>query len=433
MQVEPAKRNIIAKLATMFFFMLIFSILFSTAAYSSTNKQQQLDELNQQIQNNQQKINKNDLTKSQLDKEIKQADSNMYTIQTRLNKVLAQLNDAKTKTDATQAKLNILQAELQQKQQEHATALKKLGRLTVILDKRANNFYRSSGVSYLEVILSAKSFSDLLHQVYYLSRIINQDAKLVKQIKRTKAVIEAAKAAIEKNKTATEQKKTILLSEENKIASLTADLQRQKDSLAKELNSKKSLIASISSQNKQLAAALSNEKGDAAYLAQQIRDESRVNSPGNNTYGTTPGVPSISGFIWPCGSRGLIHSGGEWGNHRPTHYHAGIDIGVPSGTAVLAAKAGVASTNLAPDPGGYGYYIDINHGGGWVTRYAHLRKILVSNGEVVARGQQVAVSGGGAGDPGAGSSRGAHLHFELRDDGGGYGFSGSVNPLNYLP
>ena len=216
------------------------------------------------------------------------------------------------------------------------------------------------------------------------------------------------------------------------ISSLTVDLQKQKDSLAEQLHSKENLIASIGSQNKQLAAELNNEKGNATDLARQIKEESRVISPEGGAFRPIPGVPSISGFIWPCGGRGLIHSGGEWGNHRPTHYHAGIDIGVRSGTPVLAAKAGVASTGLAPDPGGYGNYIDINHGGGWVTRYAHLRKIFVTSGQV-SRGQRVAESGGGAGDPGAGDSRGAHLHFELRDDGGGYGFSGTVNPLKYLP
>ncbi|HEX21735.1 MAG TPA: hypothetical protein ENH19_03695, partial [Actinobacteria bacterium] len=235
MQAESTKLNFFAKSVIMLVFILVFSIIYSTTAYSSTNKQQQLNTLNQQINNKKQKINKNNLTKSQLDADIKQADSNMYAIQTRLDKVRTQLSAAKTKTSVTQAKLNMLQIELEQKQQEHANALKKLKQLSVVLDKRANNFYRSSGIPYIEVILSAKSFSDLLHQVYYLSRIINQDAKLVKQIKDTKAVIEAAKAAIEKNKTATEQKQVILLSEENRIASLTVDLQKQKDSLAEQL------------------------------------------------------------------------------------------------------------------------------------------------------------------------------------------------------
>ena len=125
----------------------------------------------------------------------------------------------------------------------------------------------------------------------------------------------------------------------------------------------------------------------------------------------------------------MIYPGGEWGNNRGSHIHAGIDISVSSGTPVLAVKSGTVSVGY--DPSGYGNYIDVSHGGGWVTRYAHLRRVIVTGG-AVAQGQQIADSGGGAGDPGAGSSSTAHLHFELRNDGGGYGFSGTVNPLNYL-
>lgn len=424
MQVELRKLKFIAKLANVFIFILIFSIPFSTIAHSSTNTQQRLDTLNQQIDSNKQKVKSNNLTKSQLDASIKQLDSKMYGIKTRLDALQTQLGGVRDKVSATRAELDKLQAELARKQIELKAALKELKRLSAILDKRASNYYKSGRVSYLEVILSAKSFSDLIHQVDYLSTVVDQDAKFVREIKDTRATIEAAKATIEKNKTVTEQKHAALVAEEESIASLTADQQKQKDSMDEQVKSKQDLIAKVSSENKQLAADLNNEEGSAASLTQQM------NSSPSGTFRPVVGVPSISGFIWPCGGRGLIYPGGEWGNDRGSHIHAGIDISVGSGTPVLAVKAGTVSVGY--DPSGYGNYIDVNHGGGWVTRYAHLRRVIVSGG-YVAQGQQIADSGGNAGDPGAGSSRGAHLHFELRNDGGGYGYSGTVNPLSYLP
>lgn len=415
MQVELRKSKFIVRFTSVMLFSLVFSTPFSTPAHSSTN-QQQLDALKQEIDSNRQKIKANDMTKSQLDATIKQLDGKMYVIQTRLGALRTQLGAAKAKVSATRVELDRLQAELDRKENELEAALKELERLSVILNTRASNYYKSGGVSYLEVILSAKSFSDLVHQMGYFSTIVDQDAAFVRQIKRTKTTIESAKATIENDKTATEQKHASLLAEEDRIASLAADQQRQEDSMAAQLSSKQSLMASVSSQNTQLAADLRSKESSAANLTQPTNGSSS-----GGTFRPAAGVPSIGGFTWPCGSRGLIYPGGEWGNNRGSHLHAGIDISVSSGTAVLAVRAGVVSVGY--DPGGYGNYIDVNHGGGWVTRYAHLRRVIVAGG-AVAQGQQIAESGS-AGTP--------HLHFEFRTDGGGYGFSGTVNPLNYLP
>lgn len=425
MQVELLSRNFFLKLASLLVVILTFSAPFSTVAYSATS-QQQLDSINQQINNNRQKMKSNNLTKSQLNSDIKTLDSNMYAIQTRIDQLQNQLKGTKAKMSSTQAELDRLQTELNRKQKELDTALKEMKRLSVILNKRASNFYKSGSVSYLEVILSAKSFTDLLHQVDYLSRIVNQDASLVKQIKDTKATIVLAKTAIEKNKATTEQKQSVLMTEENHISSLSSDQQMQKDSLTAQLGKEQGLIASIIGQNKQLADDLSNKENDAAALSQQINSIG-MGSPGNGSYTPVVGIPSMSGFIWPVNPHPIVSG---WRTpSRPNH--AGIDIGIPVGTPIVAVKAGSVSVRL--NPGGYGLYIDVDHGGGWVTRYAHLSKIVVGGG-AVAQGQLIAYSGGDPSDqPNAGDATGPHLHFEIRIDGGGFYAPGTVNPLNYLP
>ena len=96
------------------------------------------------------------------------------------------------------------------------------------------------------------------------------------------------------------------------------------------------------------------------------------------------------------------------------HFHTGLDIAVPSGTAVRAAAAGVvvlATTNLGADgrPAGYGTYVLVAHGGGLYTLYAHLSALAVSPGESVAAGQVLGLSGS------TGNSTGPHLHFEVRE------------------
>jgi murein DD-endopeptidase MepM/ murein hydrolase activator NlpD len=98
--------------------------------------------------------------------------------------------------------------------------------------------------------------------------------------------------------------------------------------------------------------------------------------------------------------------------------HEGIDLAAPPGTPILAAASGIVS--YADEGGSYGMLVEITHGGGYVTRYAHNASILVQPGETVRRGDTIALLGS------TGRSTGPHLHFEVLRDGN------PVDPLQYL-
>ena len=93
--------------------------------------------------------------------------------------------------------------------------------------------------------------------------------------------------------------------------------------------------------------------------------------------------------------------------------HSGIDIPGPLRSPVLAAAGGVV--HFAGRAGGYGNMIEVDHGGGLVTRYAHLSRFLVESGARVERGQEIAMMGS------TGRSTGSHLHFEVRLNGAATG------------
>ena len=113
-----------------------------------------------------------------------------------------------------------------------------------------------------------------------------------------------------------------------------------------------------------------------------------------------------TGVIRPVKS-GWVSSnfGQRWGRS-----HQGIDIAVSTGTDVLAAECGTVCY-VSENAGGYGKYIEIDHGKGVKTAYAHLSKILVSKGETVSAGNKIALSGN------TGNSTGPHLHFEIINNG----------------
>ncbi|WP_404403810.1 peptidoglycan DD-metalloendopeptidase family protein [Pelagibacterium halotolerans] len=99
-------------------------------------------------------------------------------------------------------------------------------------------------------------------------------------------------------------------------------------------------------------------------------------------------------------------------------FHAGIDFRAATGTPVLAAASGTVIH--AGRNGGYGNMVEVDHGNGIVTRYAHLSAITVSNGQTVTAGQRVGKAGS------TGRSTGPHLHFEVRRNGN------AVDPSRFL-
>ena len=92
-----------------------------------------------------------------------------------------------------------------------------------------------------------------------------------------------------------------------------------------------------------------------------------------------------------------------------TSFHTGVDLIAPPGTAVVAAAGGVVATVAYVAE--YGNIVEVDHDNGLTSRYAHLAKSLVRVGDVVMKGQNLALVGS------TGRTTGPHLHFEVREKG----------------
>lgn len=123
-----------------------------------------------------------------------------------------------------------------------------------------------------------------------------------------------------------------------------------------------------------------------------------------------------NGYIWPA--QGVLTSGYGW---RWGRMHKGIDVAAPVGTPIYAAASGVVERS-GWNSGGYGNLVDIRHPDGSLTRYAHNSRLLVSAGQQVRQGEQIAEMGS------TGYSTGPHVHFEIHLPD-----QGATNPMAYLP
>ncbi|NYT79673.1 M23 family metallopeptidase [Alcaligenaceae bacterium] len=133
--------------------------------------------------------------------------------------------------------------------------------------------------------------------------------------------------------------------------------------------------------------------------------------------GAEAGLPDIMPVDYP-----YLSSSFGWRRHPISGrhiMHEGLDFAAPRGTPIHAASGGVVTE--ARYVSGYGKLVEINHGNGVVTRYAHASSVNVKQGDLVEKGQMIARVGS------TGRSTGPHLHFEVRMAGH------PLDPTLFLP
>jgi murein DD-endopeptidase MepM/ murein hydrolase activator NlpD len=140
--------------------------------------------------------------------------------------------------------------------------------------------------------------------------------------------------------------------------------------------------------------------------------------------GTLPVAPAIRAYprsatprfaagdqpphYWPLDDTGFL-TRGQVGDSAGDQAHPGIDIAVPTGSVVRAAGGGtVSQTGQDPE---YGWFVLLQHVGGYQSMYGHLSRRLVAQGDTVGAGQVIGLSGN------TGRSSAPHLHFEIRRQG----------------
>lgn len=121
---------------------------------------------------------------------------------------------------------------------------------------------------------------------------------------------------------------------------------------------------------------------------------------------------AFAAVLIPVGSLAQVTSGfGTRADpfHGKARQHSGVDLGSPVGTPIYATADGVVGR--AGWVGSYGNLVEINHAGGYQTRYAHMHKIHVRSGQRIRRGTIIGQVGS------TGRSTGPHLHYEVRLNG----------------
>ena len=248
--------------------------------------------------------------------------------------------------------------------------------------------------TYLSIIFGSKSLSELMSNLDMIGEIMEADKRIYDQYTEARERAEEIKAEYEATLEQLGEKQEEYEAEKAELEAKIAEASALIEQLEEEINSNYELYLEVLAQEEALESDIQNK------IAELERQEA-ANS-----------ITSTGTYIWPLPGYSPGSAYG-WRMHPIYHemrFHAGEDIGAPTGTPILAADSGIAA--VYPDNGnGYGNYIMINHGGGRVTLYAHMSAFAISNGASVTQGQVIGYVGS------TGNSTGPHLHFEVRVNG----------------
>jgi peptidase M23B len=353
--------------------------------------------------------------KSDLNTKIDETKSQQTEVKEQLSEQrqeIEKLDESITQMEDEISTLNVQIAELENSIQEEQTKLeqkqKEHEENQALMEERLVVMYEYGDTSFLDMLFNSKNIIEFISNYYMLSQITQCDKELLETIEKEQEEIENTKKELEANKEKVSSAKIEKETKNNLLKTQKSQRQAKADSLSAE---DKALQDKIDSYNAQVAKIDSDIK-------KIIED---LNNKNNNSSGSN-GLKFDGSFIWPCNNK-IITSRVKW---RWGRWHKGIDIGARYEN-VYASASGYAYT--LENPGGYGHYIMIIHGDGYITLYGHLNSFKVSYGQYVSQGQVIAQSGN------SGGSTGAHLHFEIRKASSISGFFSSsfLNPLDYLP
>ena len=356
---------------------------------------------------------------NETDQKIEEAKEELENINSKKSEALQQVEELITQISSYQSEINQLDAQIADKNSQIEDAQNKLNEKQEdydsqqeLLEKRLVATYEAGETSYLDVLLSSDSLTDLISNYYLISEITESDLELMDKIKKEQEEIEAAKQTLETSK--------------QELDSTRAQKQQKTTELQNAKSEKDTYVAQLNEEEKNTQAELEQFEQDKRDIQAQlaaIAKQEAANS-GNSNVSNITNNPSSSGYIRPVVGYSITTGWMGYSGHTGVDYSGSGIAGKP----VLAVKAGtvVTSTALKYANGNYrsyGEYIVINHHDGTMTLYAHGApgSRLVSAGQTVSQGQQIMSVGT------TGNSTGYHLHFEVRVNGT------PVNPAPYLP
>ena len=315
-----------------------------------------------------------------------------------LSQVESELERKSKQLKQSTAKLELVVSEMHKKEAEALRMRESMEQRKTYLARRAEALYRwqRSG-SPLVLFNGDLSLSSLLKRKYYLQRTVAFDRVMVQSLNDQAAHEErVAEELARKRQDVDDQRR---------------GLARVKEAVQQEAQKKREMLASIREEKESRQRALKDLEQAAVRLQKMIEEISRRSAAKSKEAPAGGGLESMRGKLdWPV--KGQVIGGFGKAKHHEFStevFRKGLEIEAPVGEEIRAVEKG--RVVFADRFSGYGKMLIIDHGDRYYTVYAHLSDFLKKNGDLVVRGEAVALVGD------SDSLAGSKLYFEMRKDG----------------
>jgi murein DD-endopeptidase MepM/ murein hydrolase activator NlpD len=379
----------------------------STAA---TPTQGRLNELESKIDRARDRIGRKKGAERTLSSDIAGYTKRIDRLQSRITTLGSRQETLQADLDARRAELEGIRARLRSERARMVRLRKRLAEARTALAGRLVEIFKADKPDVVTVVLGSADFADLLERTEFIRRISDQDRRIFTVVRDAR--VDAVR---------TERSLDGL---ENRQAQLTATVQRRRDEISAVRSDLIGTRVGYTNTKAGKQAALLKVREDRHELQEDVeameKASQRIQAQLLRAQGAPGAGPIRQGsgqMIWPV--NGPIS--GVFGEARPGHMHAGLDIAAGEGTPIRAADSGrVVLMQGVGASGGYGNFTCVQHNASMSSCYAHQSRFGTSMGANVSKGQVIGYVGN------TGHSFGAHLHFEVRVNGA------PVNPANYL-
>ena len=348
-------------------------------------------------------------------------------IQSEVEKLDKQLNEISGKVKELESRLSKKRQEIADTESALNKAKEQEKKQYRNMKKRIQFMYENGQTSYVEMLLSADSFTDFLNAVEYITQISQYDRKMLKEYQNMQVTIADTQKTLETDYASLQSLQAKVQEEKQAVAALESAKKGELTDVADDLTDAQTVAkayeAEIQAQNEVIAQIQAAQKRAAEQQAAQQQAQAAEENQGatdaagenqNTAQNTTPSGngQSTGSMMWPCPSSKRVTS--DYGPRTsPTNgassNHKGIDIGAAYGADIVAADGGTVLVATYSSSGGN--YVIIDHGGGLCTVYMHASSLTVSAGQTVSKGQVIAKVGS------TGISTGNHLHFGVTLNG----------------
>lgn len=400
-------------------------------------KQEYLDTLEDQISTIGVKVSALEKQIESLDNEIEECNNNIKQLKNDTDIIRNEINTVSHEIKQTKAKIESTKG---------------------LLCQKLRSAYMNENRSNLQILMGSKNLADFLTKLEFMKRISEENKRVITEFKETANELEKSKAVLTEKQARLDEKNNEHKKRKKQLAKKKKELVKKQNEYGKtvkqlesnytEMENYISQLAKNSAIYKNYIEQLQAERAEADAEIDRIIQNYQATKPSTTSSGTTlpasnhiPTQPSnnkpssssengsyssADSWAWPLGNASCYISS-NYGYRDASisgwNFHGGMDItgGNIYGKTVYSTRAGTVVTAIwSTSKKGYGNYVVVDHGDGYMSLYGHCSSLLVTTGQKVSKGQSIAKVGD------SGNVTGPHLHFEIRYNGE------KQNPANYV-